>query len=53
MFGAKTSIGAASGAPDIVRCPSRAPHELAALGVFLESLRYNSSDCLVCTRHVR
>jgi hypothetical protein len=52
-IGAKTSNGAASGAPDIVRCPGRAPHELATLGFFWETLHYNSSDCSVCTGHVR
>jgi hypothetical protein len=40
----KTSRGAASGAPDIVRCPGRVTHELATLEFFLESLRYNSPD---------
>jgi hypothetical protein len=29
------------------------PHELAALGVFPESLRYNSPDCLVYIGHAR
>jgi hypothetical protein len=52
-FGVKTSIGATSGAPDIVRCPGQGTHELAALEFFLESLHYNSPDCSVCTRHVR
>jgi hypothetical protein len=28
-------------------------HELAALGFFPESLRYNSPECPVCTEHVR
>jgi hypothetical protein len=33
-FGAKTSIGAASGAPDTVWCPGEGTHELAALEFF-------------------
>jgi hypothetical protein len=41
--GAKTSNGAASGAPDIVRCPGRALPELATLRFLMEPLRYNSS----------
>jgi hypothetical protein len=49
----KTSICAASGAPDTVRCPGQGTHKLAALGVFLESLHYNSPDYLVYTGHVR
>jgi hypothetical protein len=52
-FGAKTSSGAASGAPDTIRCLSQGTHELAALGFFPESLRYNSADYPVCTGHVR
>jgi hypothetical protein len=52
-FGSKTSIGAASGAPDTVWCPGRAPHELATLGFFWETLHYNSPDCPACTGHVR
>jgi hypothetical protein len=48
-FGAKTSIGAASGAsvtlrcaPDTLRCPGQGTRELVALGFPWESLRYNS-----------
>jgi hypothetical protein len=29
-----------------------APSELLTLGFFQRGLRYNSSDCPVCTRHV-
>jgi hypothetical protein len=32
MFGAMTNIGAASGAPDTVRCPGQSTNELATLG---------------------
>jgi hypothetical protein len=53
MFGAKTIIGAASGAPDTVWCPGQASPELVALRFSLEFLRYNSPDRLVCTGHVR
>jgi hypothetical protein len=49
-FGANTSIGAASGASDSVRCLGQGTHELAALGFFPESLCYNSLDCLVSQR---
>jgi hypothetical protein len=49
----KTCIGAASGTTDTVRCPGRGIHELVAPGFFWESLRYNSPDCPVCTRHVQ
>jgi hypothetical protein len=53
MFGAKTSIGAASGAHDTVRCPGQGTPWTGRSRVFAESLRYNSPDYLVCTRHVR
>jgi hypothetical protein len=33
--------------------PGRAPLELLTLGFFQGTLRYNSSDCPVCTGHVR
>jgi hypothetical protein len=56
-FGAKASIGAASGAPDTVlcasdtiRCPGRGTSQTGRSWVFLESLRYNSSDCPVSPR---
>jgi hypothetical protein len=48
-FGAKTWSGAASGAPNTVRCPDRAPSQLASLGFFRDTPRYNSPDCPVCT----
>jgi hypothetical protein len=36
--------------PDSVRCSKEArPQELASLGISLQSLRYNSPDCPVCT----
>jgi hypothetical protein len=38
MIGEKTRNGDASGAPDTVWCPGRAPHQLAALGFSLETL---------------
>jgi hypothetical protein len=43
-FGAKTSNGATSGAPDTVRCLGRAPPELATLGFIRVPLRYNAPD---------
>jgi hypothetical protein len=51
-FGAKTSNGAANGAPDTVRCLGQAPRELATLGFLGEAFHYNSPYCLVCTGHV-
>jgi hypothetical protein len=46
-FGAKTSIGAASGAPDTVRCQGQGTSRTGRSRDFGESLRYNSPDCLV------
>jgi hypothetical protein len=37
MFGAKTIIGAASGTPDIVRCPGRGTSQTGYSRVFLRA----------------
>jgi hypothetical protein len=49
----KTEIGAASGAPDIVRCPGRGTSRTSRSRVFSARVRYNSLDYPVCHRTVR
>jgi hypothetical protein len=49
-MGQKQVNGASSGAPDIVRCPSRGTSRTGRSRVFSLCVRYNSSDCPVCER---